>query len=348
MAKDIINLRSDTPTLPTQQMREAIFTAALGDDTYDEDPTVKKLEAMAAEKLGKEAAMLAISGNMANLVGLMVHAKPGDAVIVDSNSHIFYYEVGGMASVGGLMPTPVPSHKGMLDPDEVRAAICRKGLHYPEPRLLCLENTHNRAGGRVVPVDLHRQLCDVAHEHGLAVHLDGARIFNAAIAANVAVTEYTKHVDSLMFCLSKGLSCPLGSVLVGSKAFIREAVKVRKRLGGGMRQAGIIAAAGVVALETMIDRLADDHALAKALAKGLNEIPGFSIDPASVETNMVYADHSSTGLTTEQVMDQLADAGVIASARPPSHIRFVINRHHDESMVTEALRRIRPAFEGRA
>lgn len=348
MATDIINLRSDTPTLPTQQMREAIFAADLGDDTYDEDPTVKKLEAMAAEKLDKEAAMLAISGNMANLVALMVHAKPGDGVIVDPNSHIFYYEVGGMASVGGLMPMPVPSHKGLLDPDEVRAAICRTGLHYPEPRLLCLENTHNRSGGRVVPVDLHRQLCDVAHEHGLAVHLDGARIFNAAIAANVAVTEYTQHVDSLMFCLSKGLSCPLGSVLVGSKGFIKEAVKVRKRIGGGMRQAGIIAAAGVVALETMIDRLADDHALARVLAKRLDEIPGFSIDPASVETNMVYADHSSSGLTTDQVMDQLADAGVIASARPPSHIRFVINRHHDESMIAEALRRIRGAFQGRA
>jgi len=278
----------------------------------------------------------------------MVHAKPGDAVIIDPNTHIFYYEVGGMASVGGLMPTPVPSHNGLLDPDEVRAAICRAGLHYPEPRLLCLENTHNRAGGRVVPVDLHRQLCGVAHEHGLAVHLDGARIFNAAIAANVPVTEYTKHVDSLMFCLSKGLSCPLGSVLAGDKAFIKEAIKVRKRLGGGMRQAGIIAAAGVVALETMIDRLADDHALARVLAEGLNEISGFNIDPADVETNMVYADHSSSGLTTEQVMDQLAEAGVIASARPPSNIRFVINRHHDEPMVAEALCRIRSAFQDRA
>ena len=346
MVKDIINLRSDTATLPTQQMREAIFTAQLGDDTYDEDPTVKKLEAMAAEKLGKEAAMLAISGNMANLVALMVHAKPGDEVIVDANSHIFYYEVGGMASVAGLMPMPVPSHKALLDPDEVRAAIRRKGLHYPEPRLLCLENTHNRGGGRVLPVDLHRQLCEIAHEHGLAVHLDGARIFNAAVAAEVPVTTYTEHVESLMFCLSKGLSCPLGSVLVGSKAFIKEAIKVRKRIGGGMRQAGIIAAAGVVALETMIDRLADDHALAKALAKDINEIPGFDVDMTGVETNMVYADHSSTGLTTEQVMDRLAEAGVIASARPPANIRFVINRHHDEPIVAEAVRRIRGAFQG--
>ena len=348
MAKEIIILRSDTATLPTQQMREAIFAANLGDDTYDEDPTVKKLEAMAAEKLGKEAAMLAISGNMANLVALMVHAKPGDEVIVDSNSHIFYYEVGGMASVAGLMPMPVTSHNGMLDPDEVRAAIRSKGLHYPEARLLCLENTHNRGGGRVVPVELHRQLCDVARERGLAVHLDGARIFNATIAANVPVTDYTEHVDSLMFCLSKGLSCPLGSVLAGDKAFIKEAIRVRKRLGGGMRQAGIMAAAGVVALETMIDRLADDHALAKVLANGLNEIPGFNVDLASVQTNMVYTDHSATGLTTEQVMDQLADSGVIASARPPSNIRFVINRHHDEPMIAEALRRIRGAFQGRA
>ena len=343
MTTDIINLRSDTQTLPTQQMRDAIYNADLGDDTYDEDPTVTRFEALAAEKLGKEAAMLAISGNMANLVALMVHGRPGDEVIIDPDSHIYYYEVGGMANIAGLMPMAVPSHNGMLDPDEVRAAIRAKGLHYPVPRLLCLENTHNRSGGRVVPVDLHRQLCDIAHERGLAVHLDGARVFNAAIGANVPVTEYTKHVDSLMFCLSKGLSCPLGSVLAGSAEFIEQAVRARKRLGGGMRQAGVIAAPGIVALESMIDRLADDHARARVLAEGLNDIPGFSIDPASVETNMVYADHSGTGLSTEQMMGYLEDAGVLVSARPPTHIRMVLNRHHGDTSVAEALRRIRKA-----
>ena len=345
MATDTINLRSDTQTLPTPAMRQAIFDAELGDDTYHEDPTVTRFQALAAAMLGKEAALLTIGGHMANLVALMVHAKPGEEVVIDQDAHIFYYEVGSMASVAGLMPMPVRSHNGMLDPDEVRAAIRAPGLHFPVPRVLCLENTHNRSGGRVVPVDLHRQLCDIAHERGLVVHLDGARIFNAAIAAQVPVTEYTHHVDSLMFCLSKGLSCPLGSVLAGSAAFIDQAIRARKRLGGGMRQAGLIAAAGIVALETMIDRLADDHALAKVLARGLSEIPGVSIDPASVETNMVYVDHSASGLTTEQVMGRLMEAGVIASARPPTHVRLVTNRHHDESIVAEALRRIRRAFE---
>jgi len=344
MAKDIINLRSDTQTLPTQQMLDAIVNAELGDDTYDEDPTVTRFEALAAEKLGKEAAMLTISGHMANLVALMVHGKPGDEVIIDPNAHINYYEVGSIASVAGLMPLSVPSHEGMFDPDEVRAAIRTRGLHYPNPRILCIENTHNRSGGRVVPVDLHRQLYDIAHERGMVVHLDGARIFNAAIATNLPVTEYTKHVDSLMFCLSKSLSCPLGSVLAGDKAFIDEAVWTRKRLGGGMRQAGIIAAAGIVALDTMIDRLADDHALAQVLAKGMNDIPGFSVDMETVETNMVNTDHSASGLTTEQVMDRLLEAGVRVTGRPPTRIRLVTNRHHDESIVAEALRRIRGAF----
>ena len=344
MAADVINLRSDTQTLPTPEMRQAIFDAELGDDTYHEDPTVTKFQAMAAEKLGKEAALLTISGHMANLVALMVHGRTGQEVVIDPESHIFYYEVGALASVAGLMPMPVPSHRGLLDPDEVRAAIRPRGLNYPVPRVLCLENTHNRSGGRVVPVDLHRQLCDLAHEHDMAVHLDGARIFNAAIGAGVPVTEYTTHVDSLMFCLSKGLSCPLGSVLAGSEAFIAEAELARKRIGGGMRQAGIIAAAGIVALDTMIDRLADDHALAQVLARGLNDIPGFSIDPDTVETNMVYADHTASGLGTKQMLARLEQAGVLVSARPPADIRAVINRHHDAAMIEEALRRVRAAL----
>ena len=343
MAVDVINLRSDTQTLPTPAMRQAIYEAALGDDTYHEDPTVAQFQALAAEKLGTEAALLTISGHMANLVALMVHARPGQEVVLDREAHIFYYEVGSLASVAGLMPMPVPSRRGMLDPDEVRAAIRPRGLHFPEPRVLCLENTHNRSGGRVVPVDLHRRLCELAHEHDMAVHLDGARIFNAAIAANVPVTDYTRHVDSLMFCLSKGLSCPLGSVLAGSKAFIEQAERARKRLGGGMRQAGIIAAAGIVALETMIDRLADDHDLAQTLARGLNEIPGFSIDAGTVETNMVYADHTASNLTTAELIERLAQVGVLVSARPPTHIRAVINRHHDRAVIEEALRRIRSA-----
>lgn len=337
---DIINIRSDTQTLPTAAMLEAMTRAPLGDDTYDEDPTVQQFEALAAAKLGKEAAMLVISGNMGNLAALMTHAQPGDEVLLDPESHIFYYEVGGLASVAGLMPMPVPSHNGMIEPDDLRAAIRARNLHFPVPRLLCLENTHNRSGGRVVPLALHRELCSVAREHGLKIHLDGARIFNAAIAAGVPVTAYTEEVDSVMFCLSKGLSCPLGSVLVGSREFIDKADRARKRLGGGMRQAGIIAAAGIVALEQMVDRLAEDHAHAKLLARELNEVPGLRVEQSSVESNMVNVDHTASGLSTPEVLKLFESVGVLASGRPPRCVRLVPNRHHDRDTILEVVRRI--------
>jgi len=341
---DLINLRSDTQTLPTAAMLDAMRNAPLGDDVFGEDPTVAKLESMAAKMLGKEAAMLVISGTMGNLVSLMAHANPGDEVIVDPEAHIFYYEGGSMSAVAGLMPMPVPSCDGMLDPDKVAAAIRKPNIHFPIPRLLCLENTHNRSGGRVVPLDLHKRLCAVAKEHGLAVHLDGARIFNASIAAGVPASAYAEDVDSVMFCLSKGLSCPLGSVVVGSAQFIEKTRRCRKRIGGGMRQAGIIAAAGIVALETMIDRLADDHATAKALAQGLSDVPGFNIDLDKVETNMVYVDHSGTGLSTEDMLSRLKSVSILASGSPPNRIRFVTNRHHDMATIEEAVRRIRTLF----
>lgn len=341
---DLINLRSDTQTLPTAAMLDAMRNAPLGDDVFGEDPTVAKLESMAAKMLGKEAAMLVISGTMGNLVSLMAHANPGDEVIVDPEAHIFYYEGGSMSAVAGLMPMPVPSCDGMLDPDKVAAAIRKPNIHFPIPRLLCLENTHNRSGGRVVPLDLHKRLCVVAKEHGLAVHLDGARIFNASIAAGVPASAYAEDVDSVMFCLSKGLSCPLGSVVVGSAQFIERTRRCRKRIGGGMRQAGIIAAAGIVALETMIDRLADDHATAKALAQGLSDVPGFNIDLDKVETNMVYVDHSGTGLSTEDMLSRLKSVSILASGSPPNRIRFVTNRHHDMATIEEAVRRIRTLF----
>ena len=339
-----INLRSDTQTLPTAARLEAFARAELGDDTYDGDPTVKRFEAMAAAAMAKPAALLVISGHMANLIALMVHAQPGDEVILDAESHIFHYEVGSMASVAGLMPMPVASEAGMLDPDRVAAAIRERDIHYPTPRLLCLENTHNRSGGRVIPLALHDRLCELARARGLAVHLDGARIFNAAIAAGVAVADYTANVDSVMFALSKGLSCPLGSVLAGSVEFIERARSVRRRLGGGMRQAGILAAAGIVALETMVDRLADDHARARTLAEGLATIPGLTVDLARVETNMVNVDHSGTGKSTAEVLALLERSGVIASGRPPQHIRLVTNRHHDDATIAEALTRIRSAL----
>jgi len=341
---DIINVRSDTQTLPTEAMLEAMRRAPLGDDVFGEDPTVNKLEAMAAKMLGKQAAMLVPSGTMGNLVCLMTHAARGDEVILDLNSHTYYCEVGGLAGVAGLMPMVVPSRNGMLDPDDVAGAIRGRDIHYPTPKLLCLENTHNRSGGRVIPLDLHNRLCRVAHEHGLAVHLDGARIFNAAVAAGVPASAYAENCDSVTFCLSKGLSCPVGSVVCGSDEFVEKARHCRKCLGGGMRQAGVIAAAGIVALETMIDRLADDHANAKVLAEGVNEVPGLSVDLSSVESNMVYVDHSATALTTRQVVEKLKAAGVLVSDSPPRHFRMVTNRHHDRATIEEILLRVPKAI----
>jgi threonine aldolase len=343
-----INLRSDTQTLPTAAMLEAIATAPLGDDTYGDDPTVTRFEAMAAAAMGKQAAMLAISGHMANLIAVIVHAPAGSEVILDADSHIMHYEVGSLASVAHSMPWPVASEAGMLDPARVAAAIRERDIHYPTPKLLCLENTHNRSGGRVIPLKLHEALCDVAHSRGLAVHLDGARIFNAAIAAGVAVHDYTKTVDSVMFALTKGLSCPLGSVLAGDATFIEQARHVRRRLGGGMRQAGIIAAAGIVALETMVARLGDDHTRARQLAEGLATIPGLRVDLDTVETNMVYVDHSDTGRSTAELAALLERHGVIVSHRPPRHIRLVTNRHHDEAIIDEAIGRVRQALGSKA
>ena len=342
---ELINLRSDTQTLPTEGMLAAINSAPLGDDTYDEDPTVQKLERMAAKLLGKEAALLVISGHMGNLVSLMAHAKPGDEVLLDPESHIFYYEAGSMANIAGLMPMPVRAPGGMMDPAELKAAIRSRNLHYPVPRVLCLENTHNRSGGRVMPLELHDELCSVAHERGMSVHLDGARIFNAAVKLGIPAADLAAHADSIMFCLSKGLSCPLGSMIVGSKEFIGRADLCRKRLGGGMRQAGIIAACGIVALEKMVDRLADDHKNARLLAEGLQDVPGLKIDLSTVETNMVYVDHTASGLSTGEILARWKVAGVLGGGRPPHHVRLVTNRHHDAEIVADAVKRIKDAME---
>lgn len=324
-------------------MLEAMRTAPLGDDVFGEDPTVQRLERMAAEKFDKEAALLVVSGTMGNLVSLMAHANPGDEVIVDREGHIFHYEAGSMAAVAGLMPMPLQNHGGLLDPDEVAAAIRRPNLHFPTPRLLCLENTHNRGGGRIIPLDLHKELCSTARNRGLAVHLDGARIFNAAVATGIPASAWAAEVDSVMFCLSKGLSCPVGSVIVGSSEFIAKARRCRKRIGGGMRQAGVIAACGIVALETMIDRLADDHANARLLAQGISEIPGLYVDLDRVETNMVYVDHSALAVTNDDFVAKLRTAGVLAIGTSPRHVRLVVNRHHDHAIIAEAVARIQTA-----
>lgn len=287
-----IDLRSDTLTVPTPAMREAMASAEVGDDVFGEDPTVNALQELAAERLGFEAALLVCSGTMGNLVALLTHCSGrGEEVIVGDQSHVYIYEGGGSAVVGGIHPRSVPNRlDGTLDLDDIRQAIRPKDAHYPETRLICLENTHNRMFGAALTPTYTQQVAELAHAHGLKLHIDGARIFNAAAALGVDVKALTRGADSVTFCLSKGLSAPMGSVLCGSREFIRLAHRRRKVLGGGLRQAGVIAAAGIVALEQMTDRLAEDHANARALAERTAQVEGLQVDLARVQTNMVYVD----------------------------------------------------------
>ena len=335
---DAIDLRSDVKTLPTQEMLEAIARAELGDSKANEDPTVLRLEATAAERLGMEAAMLTISGMMANLVALMAHADPGQGVVLDPESHIYFYE-GAHARIAALMPVLVESDDGRLDPQAVEHACARYGKSV-SLRLLCLENAHNRSGGRVIPLDLHTRLCETAHAQGLAVHVDGARIFNAAVASGAPAAEYGRQADSIMFCLSKSLCCPLGSVLCGNREFIEKARRARRLLGGAMRQAGVFAAAGLVALESMVDRLAEDHANARLLAEGIERLPGLTVNCGGVETNMVNAGVETSGRSIADWTDACRANGVLVSAHRPDKLRFVTHRHITTGLVREAVRRI--------
>jgi len=324
--KEKIDLRSDTVTLPTEEMLEAIRHAPLGDDVYREDPTVRKLEEMAAEKMGKEAALLVTSGTQANLVSLMNNTKRGDLVFLEAECHIYWYEGGGISGVAGLLPWRIKGHWGAIAPEDIEVAIRPKNIHFPEPALICIENTHNRYGGTIVTTSQLHALSEVAKRHGLKFYMDGARIFNASVALKVNVKEFTKHVDNLMFCLSKSLSCPVGSIVAGDREFIEKARKTRKILGGGMRQAGVIAAAGIVALETMITRLGEDHENAKRLAEGLAKINGIKVDLACVQTNMVRFDISGLGLPEELFVQKLKENNVLVSTMGKNSVRMVTHR----------------------
>jgi threonine aldolase len=324
-------------------MLDAMRHAEMGDDMMQADPTVNKLEALAAERVGMEAALFVPSGTMGNLVSLMVHGRPGDMVFHGEKSHVTNYEAGGLSGIASLMPYALPDDNGYIKPEDLIAAIHPEDVHLPRPTILCIENTHNLTGGRITPIDHHAKLCATARDLGLKVHLDGARIFNASVASGTPVSDYAAHVDSLTFCLSKGLSCPIGSIVAGSAEFVHEARRCRKRLGGAMRQAGCIAAAGIVALETMVDRLAKDHANARLLAKGLSALPGFRVDMDAVETNMVYVDIADTGMKSDILAARLKDGGVLVSAMSP-FIRLVLHRHIDTAAVKEALERIKAAL----
>ncbi|MEJ2166925.1 MAG: low-specificity L-threonine aldolase [Desulfobacterales bacterium] len=320
----VVDLRSDTLTKPTPAMRRAMAEALVGDDVFGEDPTVNRLQEMAAERLGKEAALFVASGTMGNLVSLLAHCNRGDEIILGDNSHTFYSEQGGSAAVAGIHPRTIPNQlDGKLDLKDIEAAVRSNDIHQPVSRLIMLENTHNRKNGSPLEAAYMRSVKDIADRYKLKIHVDGARLFNAAIALGVNARDLTVAADSVSFCLSKGLAAPVGSVICGSADFIRKARRARKVLGGGMRQAGVLAAAGIVALEEMIDRLADDHANAGKLAKGLAEIPGLSIDPAMIKTNIVYFETIREDLTEDELVTRLDKEGIKISAMGPRLLRAV-------------------------
>jgi threonine aldolase len=332
----IIDLRSDTVTHPTAEMRKAMFEAEVGDDVYGEDPSINRLETMAAERTGKESALFTSSGTQSNLIAVLTHTRHGNEIILGSDCHIFINEVGGAAALGGVVTRTLPNdRRGRIDPEEVKHAIRTRNIHYPETALLCLENTHNRSGGTVLDVEYSKAMCQIGHENGLKMHLDGARIFNAAVALDVPVKKLTADFDSVNFCISKGLSAPVGSLLCGDNDFITRARKVRKMLGGGMRQAGVLAAAGIVALETMVDRLAEDHAHAMLLAKGLAKVNGITVNEIEPPTNIVLFELSPK-IAVNHFIEGLEKAGLKVNPRGGNLFRAVTHRMISAGDIREA------------
>jgi threonine aldolase len=315
----VIDLRSDTVTKPTPAMRRAMAQADVGDDVFGEDPTVNRLQERAAELFGREAALFVPSGTMGNQIAIKVHTQPGDEVILEEASHIFNSEMAMMAAFSGVIPRPIPSERGWLRWEQIESAIRPNVYYYAQTRLICLENTHNFKGGSIYPLEWAREIIEKAHERGLKVHLDGARIFNAAVATGRSVKELTEGFDSVMFCLSKGLGAPVGSMLVGSAEFIEKARRVRKMLGGGMRQVGILAAAGLYALEHHIEHLAEDHENAQILAQALREIPEVRLEP--VETNIIIFELTKT--PAEKLITELKKRNILALAIGPRRVRLV-------------------------
>lgn len=320
-----IDLRSDTVTLPTEKMRKAMADAVLGDDVYGEDPTINRLQELAAERMGKEAALFVPSGTMGNLAAVLAHCGRGDEVIMGDCAHTYLYEAGGISALGGVHPFTIPNQPdGRLLISDIQRAVRPDDAHFPLSKLLILENTHNRCGGVSLSRQYMLEAAQIARGAGLAIHLDGARIFNAAVDQGLPVNHLVDMVDSVTFCLSKGLCAPVGSVLCGSRDFIDQAHRIRKQLGGGMRQAGVLAAAGVIALEEMVDRLAEDHQHASELAVGLGALPGVHLDKGSPNTNMVYvALESSVGMLASQFAARLKDEGVLVGITGDRHFRLV-------------------------
>ncbi len=333
----LIDLRSDTVAMPTPEMRQAMAAAPLGDDVFGDDPTVNRLLEVAAKRLGKAAAVFVPSGTMGNLIGVALNAKRGEELIADAQSHVFHYETAGAAAVAGVQIRPVATEAGIMSPEQIAAAVRpRNDPHQPISAAISFENTHNMHGGIVWPLDALRAASDAAHAHGLRVHLDGARIFNAAVASKVDVAEIAACADTVTFCLSKGLACPAGSIFLGSREDVEQAHRWRKRLGGAMRQTGVLAAAGLVALDHMVDRLAEDHANARTLAEGLSELPGVRCDLRRVQTNLVFFDLD--GMSAPTFNDECKKRGLLGDWSGPKRMRFVTHFGIDAEDVQSALR----------
>jgi threonine aldolase len=340
---DYIDLRSDTVTKPTPEMREAMAEAEVGDDVYGDDPTLNRLEELAAHMLGKEAAVFVPSGTMGNLIALMVHCQRGDEAIVGDRSHIYLNEAGGISALGGIIPNPIPNQNdGTLALDDILASIRTEDVHHPITRLICLENTQNSCGGIPLTLEYIQQVGELARTRNLFFHLDGARIFNAATALNIDVKDLVAPADSVMFCLSKGLSSPIGSILVGTKKFIARARHIRKMLGGGMRQVGIVAAAGIVSMEKMTKRLGEDHQRAKKLADGLRNIKGVILDEDTPHTNMIYFNLAEHVPFDEKVVcEKISKYGVLVDWASPRRFRLVTHYWVDEHAVGKTIEAFR-------
>ncbi len=342
-----IDLRSDTVTKPTDEMREAMARAEVGDDVYGEDPTAIRLQERAAEIMGKEAALFVPSGSMGNQIAVRLHTEPGQEVIIEERSHMFNLEMAGMAVISGALAHPIRCQDGMMDWDSIAAAIRPGSSYYAQTGLVAVENTQNLAGGTVMTFGQMKEIAERAHDRGIPIHLDGARVFNAAIVLKREVAEIASLFDSVMFCLSKGLAAPVGSIIAGTREFIDRAVPVRRMLGGGMRQVGVIAAAGLVALEKMTARLEEDHANAQLLAMGLAEIQGVGIYPERVQTNIVVFDIRDSGLTTDEFSAKLKQRGVLANGISSSEMRMVTHKDVSRNDCEAALGAIREALDER-
>jgi threonine aldolase len=333
-----LDFRSDTITQPTTAMREAMRSAQVGDDVYGEDPSINALEAEAARVLDKEAGLFISSGTQGNLLAQLSLTRPGDELIAEISAHIANSEVGGAARLGGLTLRPVVGRLGKISPEQVANMVRPENVHYAHTTLLALENTHNSSGGTVLTTDEMDALAKTAHEHGLKVHVDGARLFNAAVALGARPAALARNADTVTFCLSKGLSAPVGSLLVGSADVISEARRFRKMVGGGMRQAGVLAAAGLIALREGVDRLADDHRRARRLAEGLARLPGVALDLATVQTNIVRFDVAGLGHTTASFAASMRTHGIkVSGGAAPSGVRMVTHRHIDDAAIDQAL-----------